>query len=383
MTDTPPLTRRPAASLLLSAAAFVVVVAGMRAAEPVIVPFALSVFIAVVAAPPVFWLERRGLPKSLAMLAVLVALAGVGVALSALVGSSIRKFSRDLPLYKARLGEETHGLIEWLRMRGVPVDQDDISQYLDPAAAIQLVADVFNGFGGVLANAFLIFLTVVFILFEAHSFPQKLRAVAQYAERSLARFEGFSENLKRYLAIKSMASLGTGGAIALWLAFIGVDYPLLWGLLALLLNYVPNIGSVIAAVPAVLFTFIQLGPVSAAWATLAYVVVNVVVGNVIEPRFLGRGLGLSTLVVFVSLVFWGWVLGPVGMFLSVPLTMTAKIALDSHEHTRWMAVLLGPENAVEYSARDERATVAQAAPSACSEHLNGDGDQQPGGGKQA
>ena len=277
MTEANAQARQPTVSLLLSAAAFVVVVAGMHAAEPVIVPFALSVFIAVVAAPPVFWLERRGLPKSLAMLSVLAALAAVGVALSALVGASIRKFSRDLPLYKMRLSEETRGLIEWLRAHGVPVEQDEIAQYFDPGAAIQLVADVFNGFGGVLANAFLIFLTVVFILFEAHSFPQKIRAVAGDADRSLAQFDGFSENLKRYLAIKSMASLGTGGVIAIWLAILGVDFPLVWGLLAFLLNYVPNIGSVIAAVPAVLFTFIQLGPLPAAWAALAYVVVNVVV----------------------------------------------------------------------------------------------------------
>jgi predicted PurR-regulated permease PerM len=235
----------------------------------------------------------------------------------------------------------------------VPVSQEDIAQYLDPGAAIQLVADVFNGFGGVLANAFLIFLTVVFILFEAHSFPHKVRAILPDPETSLARFQVFSDNLKNYLAIKTMASLGTGAVIAVWLVFLKVDYPLLWGLLAFLLNYVPNIGSVIAAVPAVLFAFIQLGPVAALWAAVGYVAVNVVVGNVIEPRFMGRGLGLSTLVVFASLVFWGWVLGPVGMFLSVPLTMTAKIALDSHDDSRWIAVLLGPEDRA--SAHDDPA----------------------------
>ncbi len=351
MPDHAPALRPPAASALLSAAAFVVVVAGMRAAEPVIVPFLLSVFVAIVAAPPVFWLERRGLPRGLAMLAVLATLAGVGFAISALVGSSIRKFSQSLPVYKTRLQQETAGAVDWLRERGVPLAREDVGQYLDPGAAIQLVADVFNGFGSVLANAFLIFLTVVFILFEAHSFPRKVRAVVRDPDTSLAHFDAFSENLKRYLAIKSLASLATGAVIAGCLAVIGVDFPLLWGLLAFLLNYVPNIGSVIAAVPAVMFAYIQLGAGAAAWSAAAYVVVNVVVGNVVEPRFMGRGLGLSTLVVFISLVFWGWVLGPVGMFLSVPLTMTAKIALDSSETTRWMAVLLGPEDSAEGAAR--------------------------------
>ena len=123
----------------------------------------------------------------------------------------------------------------------------------------------------------------------------------------------------------------------------GVDYPMLRGLLAFLPSYVPNIGSIIAAVPAVLFVAVQLGPGAALWSAAGYLVVNVVVDSIIEPRFMGRGLGLSALVVFLSLVFWGWVLGPVGMFLSVPLTMMIKIALDSRPDTHWIAVLLGPE----------------------------------------
>ncbi len=115
-------------------------------------------------------------------------------------------------------------------------------------------------------------------------------------------------------------------------------------MLAFLLNYVPNIGSIIAAVPAVLLAFVQLGAISALLTTALYVAVNVTIGNVVEPRFMGRGLGLSTLVVFLSLVFWGWVLGPVGMLLSVPLTITVKIALESSSKSHWLAVLLGPEH---------------------------------------
>jgi len=149
--------------------------------------------------------------------------------------------------------------------------------------------------------------------------------------------------VQRYMAIKTWMSLMTGCVVALWLYIIGVDYPLLWGLLAFLLNYVPNIGSIIAAVPAVLLALIQLGGGSAILAGAGYLVVNMAIGNFLEPRVMGKGLGLSTLVVFISLVFWGWVFGPVGMLLSVPLTMTIKIALDSNEETRWASVLLGSE----------------------------------------
>lgn len=126
-------------------------------------------------------------------------------------------------------------------------------------------------------------------------------------------------------------------------ADFGIDYALLWGVLAFLLNFVPNIGSIIAAVPAVLLALIQLGPFSALMTAMGYLIANMVMGNIIEPRYMGKGLGLSTLVVFLSLVFWGWVLGPVGMLLSVPLTMLMKIALESSDETRWLAILMGPD----------------------------------------
>ena len=337
--------RSKAASMLLTAAAFVVVVAGMRAAESIVVPFLLSVFIAIICAPSLFWLERKGLPRWLAMLIVIGAIIAVGIGMTALVGTSIREFSGDLPEYRARINAQVVPLVEWLRAKGMSIPTDEYMSYFEPGAAVQLVADLLNGFGKVLGNAFLIFLTVVFILFEASSFPRKFQAVAGDPDHALDRFTVFREKVNRYLVIKTAASLGTGVAIGLWLLMLGVDDPMLWGLLAFLLNYVPNIGSIIAAVPAVLFAAVQLGPAAALWAAAGYLVVNVAVGSFIEPRFMGRDLGLSALVVFLSLVFWGWVLGPVGMFLSVPLTMMIKIALDSRPDTHWIAVLLGPEGA--------------------------------------
>ena len=145
------------------------------------------------------------------------------------------------------------------------------------------------------------------------------------------------------MAIKTLISLFTGAVVAVFVFIMGLDYPLLWGMLAFALNYVPNIGSIIAAVPAVLLAVIQIGLVKAMIIATGYVIINLAMGSVIEPRFMGKSLGLSTMVVFLSLLFWGWILGPVGMLLSVPLTITAKIALDSREESRWIAVLLGPE----------------------------------------
>ena len=162
-----------------------------------------------------------------------------------------------------------------------------------------------------------------------------------------------SEKVQRYVELKALMSLGTALTVGLWVWIIGLDYPLIWGVLAFLLNFVPNIGSILAAAPAVLLAIVQLswGGVMAVLA--GYVVANVFWGNGVEPRIMGRDLGLSTLVVFLSLVFWGWILGPVGMLLSVPLTMTVKIALDANEDTRWIAVLLGPDISSEAGSEEE------------------------------
>jgi predicted PurR-regulated permease PerM len=341
-----PSFKPSAAQLLTTAAAFVIVVAGMKAATPIVVPFLLSVFIAVISAPPLFWLERRGLPRPLALLTVIAAIVAVGTAITVVVGQSVKSFTANVATYKERLAAQASGLFEWLEARGVPVTWSDFSQVLDPGRVMQMAADVFDGFSGVLTNGFLILFTVVFILFEASSFPGKLRAVVADPDRSLARFDVFTAKVRQYLVIKSWTSIGTGLLVGTWLAVQGVDFPVLWGMLAFLLNYVPNIGSIIAAVPAVLFALIEQGPGGAALAGAGFVVANTVFGTVLEPRLMGRGLGLSTLVVFLSLVFWGWILGPVGMFLSVPLTMTVRIALESRDDTRWIAVLRGPGGAV-------------------------------------
>jgi predicted PurR-regulated permease PerM len=329
--------------ILVTIASFIVIVAGMRAAEVILVPFLLAAFIAIISASPMFWLQKRGVPAWLSLLIVVLGMLLAGLLVSAMVGSSVRDFSKDLPVYQAKLKNQTAAVISWFEKTGFEVSGPALAETFDPGAAMSLVASILNSLGNVLANAFLILMTVIFILLEASSFPSKLKAVLGGEDSSLARFEKFLDTVKQYMAIKTWISLATGICIAIWLAVLGVDYALLWGLLAFVLSYVPNIGSIIAAIPAVLLSVIQLGVGNALLVAAGYAVVNIVTGNILEPRFMGRGLGLSTLVVFLSLLFWGWILGPVGMVLSVPLTITAKIALDSREDTRWIALLLGPE----------------------------------------
>jgi predicted PurR-regulated permease PerM len=147
-------------------------------------------------------------------------------------------------------------------------------------------------------------------------------------------------------------SLGTGLCVSIGLFFLGLDYAPLWGLLAFLFNYIPNVGSIIAAVPAVLLAVVQLDLGHALLVAALYLIVNVIMGNAVEPRLMGQKLGLSALVIFISLVFWGWVLGPVGMLLSVPLTMVVKIALEVNESTRWLAILLSSDGSLLINPED-------------------------------
>lgn len=328
--------------ILITLAALVIVIAGMRAASSLLVPFLLALFLAVIIAPPLSWLKHKGLPGVLATLIVTAVFVLAGILLVLLVGSSLDEFTRNFPFYQTRIQELTGLLLGWLNDKGISISNEFVSHYLDPAKAMKLIATLLSGMGGILTNGFLIFITVIFLLLEASTLPGKWRAAFARPDSSMAQGRAIADNINHYMGIKTLTSLATGVIVALWLWAVGVDFPVLWGVLAFLFNFVPNIGSIIAAIPAVLLALIQLGLAPAMLVVLGYVVVNVVIGTFLEPRYMGRGLGLSTLVVFLSLVFWGWVLGPVGMLLSVPLTLTVKIALDSNESTRWLAILLGP-----------------------------------------
>lgn len=332
---------------LIIAACFVIVVAGMRAAESLLVPFLLSALIAFVCSLPLFWLQKKGVPTVLSVLIVVSGIMIISLLLALLVGTSLDNFSTALPSYQARIQEQIKVLAVWLTDNGIDLTSQELLKFFNPGKIMQLVGNMFSGLGGMLTNTLLILVTVIFILLEAASFPNKLKAIFGDRKEFFANFNKITDGIKYYLAIKTLTSLATGICIAIWLAVQGVDFPILWGLLAFLFNYVPNIGSVIAAVPVILLAYIQLGMVSALFVMLGFIIVNGIIGSVIEPKVMGRGVGLSTLVVFLSLVFWGWVLGPIGMLLSVPLSITMKIALESSEDTRWIAILLGPEGTVE------------------------------------
>jgi len=347
---------------LVAAAAVVVVVAGMRAAQPIVVPFLMAAFIAIICWPPLKWLEEKRVPSVLALLIVISVITIVGVVVVGLIGTSVNDFLQKTPEYGTRLTEKKELIVAWLEEKDLPVSDLLEQRGFDPKRVMQIFANILGGLGSLFSDALLILVILAFMLLEASGFPVKLRAIAGAGRQTGGGPKKIVADVRHYVAIKTAVSILTGAIVVSWLTLLGVDYPLLWGLLAFFFNFVPNIGSFIAAIPAVLLAFIQIDAATALYAALGYVVVNGILGNVVEPRVMGRGLGLSTLVVFLSLLFWGWVLGPVGMLLSVPLTMIAKIVMESSDDTRWIAILLGSEAAAEECLQAQRDVAAEDAP---------------------
>ena len=333
--------------MLLNLAAFVVVVAGIMSAKAIILPFLLATFLAIICAPPLFWMRKKGIPTVFSILFLVLVLLGLEMLFASLIGSSIDEFSRNLPHYQERLRVLTGSFITWVKAQGFEISNEILLEQLDPGKLMRLSANMLGSLTNLLTNTFMIVLTLVFILSEAAGFPFKIRAMLGDRNAGLQEYGEIMQGVNKYLALKTMTSLTTGLLVTILLKIIGVNFAIMWGLVAVLLNFIPTIGSIIAAVPAVLLALVQLGIMPAAWVAGGYLIINVLIGNVLEPKIMGSGIGLSALVIFVSMAFWGWVLGPVGMLLSIPLTMTCKIALAGNPKTRWLALLLGSNRDAE------------------------------------
>ena len=323
-------------------ASMVIVIAGLREASSIIVPFLLSIFIAIMCSGLFAWMRERGIPAVLAISIIVLFIFGAIFGMGAYIGASVSDFIKQLPYYQQRIHDMMTIVIKWLRGFNIYISERMILKYFDPGSVMNVIANLLSGLGSALTYALLIFFNVVFILIEASNFPQKL-AASGASGTSLMTIDRIVQSVQKYLALKTWISLSTGIIVTLWLMILGVRYPVLWGVVAFLLNYIPNIGPFIAAIPPILLSLVDSGLVSASLVTLGYVVIKTIMSDILEPIFMGRGLSLSILVVLLSLIFWGWVLGPVGMLLSVPLTMILKITCESFPSTRWIAILMDSE----------------------------------------
>lgn len=326
---------------LIGLACIIIIIAALKAAEAITIPIMLALFIAIISTPFLRMMTSRGIPSSIAVIIVLAVLIIFGGLLAMVVSSSIDSFIRQLPVYQARMHIMLGELVPVLESLNLPVSREMLMEHVNPSNVMGTIGKALSAIGSLLTNVFLVVFIVIFLLMEEATFPRKMNAAMPNASFTLSAASGFMARVNKYLLIKTIISFITGSLVTIWLMIMGVDFPVLWGLVAMLMNFIPNIGSLIAAVPAVLLATVQLGFMDAAIVALGYLVINMLTGNLIEPRYMGKGLGLSPLVVFLSLLIWGWLFGPVGMFLSIPLTMIVKIALEQYEGTKWIAIMLG------------------------------------------
>jgi AI-2 transport protein TqsA len=328
---------------LLTAAAVVVVIAGMRASAGILVPFLLAVFVAVICAPLYQAMRRRGLPSSVSMLALVLIILAAMLLLVGAIERAVGVLSGNMPGYLAAFSTQTDKLWVWLGAHGLELPEATLRDSFNPQVLLRHAGTVASTLGDVLITTFIVVLVAIFILLEGSALPDKMRGVHGLSTDTWNRLSQIVADVRRYMFLKTIMSLLTGALIALWSMAVGIDFPIALGILAFALNYIPTIGSIVAAIPGILLAFVEFGLGSAALTTVAYVVINIGVSNGIEPRYLGHGLGLSPLVVIICVLFWGWVLGPMGMLLAVPLTMSVKIALESDEHTKWLALLMSAQ----------------------------------------
>ncbi len=348
---------------LILMAAVVIVLAGLKAAAPLLEPILAAAFVAILVLPLLAFLERRGTPDWLT--AVLIS-GGVLVVLGSvswIIGASVSSFMADMPRYEARVAEFREFGIALIRQQGIDISvesQSNFTQDVNPTEVLRVAGRSIGTLGAVLGNFAFAVLLVVFMVAEAASVPEKMRSMMGDSQADLSRWSEIIDAVNQYSWIKTQVNLLTGVVTALVCWLCGVQYPLLWGLLGFLLNYIPAFGGFIALVPPVLLALLDQGVVPAIVVASVVGALNAVLGNVVEPKLMGQSLGMSPLVVLLSLLFWGWLWGPIGMLLAVPLTMVVKVALEHTEDLRWVAIMLGTrgEAVAHTSARASRSLVS-------------------------
>lgn len=323
---------------VVTIAAVIVILAALKLAASIVVPVLIAVTFAVAFQPLTEVLARRGVPPIVAslltVLVVLTAIAGIGT----LIAVAVTDLAVDAPRYAEEVRTLWQSALEKLDEMGLGAVAQGmattdvggrVSQYVQGAAMWM------SGAAGDLLNVLLL---TVFIQLEATSLKRKLALVSR--SEGMSRAARAFDHVQKYLRVKFVLAVMNGVLLGGWCAIWGVSNPVLWGVTAFAMNFVPIIGSLIAAVPPILFALIENGVGNAAGVAAGYIAVNIAVDNMLEPRLMGRTLDISPLVLLLSLLLWGFILGPVGALLSFPLTVAVRIYCEEHPATRWIAVFL-------------------------------------------
>ena len=326
--------------MLVTVAAAVVILAGMRVAAPILAPILIALVITIAWSPGAGWLRKRGFhPTAAALAGILIGVAVVGL-LVALVWSSLLQLQDKLPTYQPRIAALQALVIDKLRVLSVDTSRVFSGEAFTPASLVGYTLRVIRRLTQTAGNLVFLVVLMAFMMLEAIDFPAKLRSAFASNQAALDSFHVFGERIKSYVIINAVFGLAAAIVNTILLLALGVDFAYLWGVLSFLLSFVPNIGFIIALVPPTLLALIEFGFTRAIIVLGGYTIMNFLIDNVIKPRFVGHSIGLSPLMVVVSLLFWGWLLGPLGALVAVPLSIGVKFLLESFEESRWIARLM-------------------------------------------
>jgi AI-2 transport protein TqsA len=334
------LLTHPARILVLAAAA-VIVLGGMRVAGPILNPFLFSFVFTIIAIPVLRFLERKGLSTILAVLVIVAGAAGLIVILIAILSLSLPELEGELPTYQNILKTQVDQLEMLLASVGITLPEVAIGDVIEVSSLIPTLATVVGDLIQLFFDFLLILIVTVFMLLEVSHVRQWMQRDEGPGNQFFRQFLQFNNDLIDYFIIRVKVNLITGGATAVLLIILGIKSPLLWGVVVFIMSFIPYLGLTIASIPPAALGWLQHGLWGAAIVFIGIGVINLVAENIIFPQMAAKSLGLSPLVVILSVFFWAWVLGATGMFLGVPLTLMIKYLLEGFEETRWIGEMMG------------------------------------------
>jgi AI-2 transport protein TqsA len=325
--------------VMLVIATTVVALTGMRLAAPILNPILFAVILALLFSPIYAWLRRHRIPTPLALVIMLVSLTVLFLGLFLVLGASIARFSGDLASYTSKLNHQLDNIQGMVKSLGI--SKADVHSAIKPSNLTAAIGSVLSGVADFLSNLFLILIVVLFLLAEGPAMMNRLRASTSADHPQVERLSVFGRNVVRQLGLRAIVNLFTGAGVVVLLLVLRVDFPLMWGILAFFLSFIPWIGLPLAVAPAVVLALAEHGLTSALLVIAGVTVINILAENAISPMLMGRGLSISPTVLFLGFLFWAWLLGGPGAFLAAPLTIFLILMLETFPETRWLASVMG------------------------------------------
>jgi len=326
-------------SIMAQLAYLVIVITALKISSNIILPFMMAIFLFVIFLPIMNKLNSYKLPNSLTSLIIFSIIVIVLYLFGSFLISSSHEIGQNIPLYQEQFHKLSPKIVEFFDKFNIQIDKENLLSMIEPAKILSYSTNIFKSMGSVAVNLFLTLALILFLLLESKTIFEKILYLAK-TKNQQHKLESFFTSVNRYFVIKTFTSFLTALIVYMMLKYFDLQYALLFSVLAFVLNYIPSIGSIIAAFPPLFIAILQLSMMDTIMLSIGYFIINVFIGSFLDPKLMGQGLGLSTLVVFVSMVFWGWIFGPIGMLLAVPLTIVIKIASDKSDNYHWLSVML-------------------------------------------